>query len=113
MQQLRTLTYGRDLNKAGLKFSLLGISKDYRKCQQAENADLVGELTLDLEQQFTPGPKSTLTANLIYDAGVSPLKLIWPRSQVPQLTSQLCPLCISDTSHSWQIRRSTQCTGFP
>lgn len=61
---------------AGLEFSLSGISKDYRKCQQAENADLAGELTLDLEQQFTRGPKSTLAANLIYDAGVSPLKLI-------------------------------------
>lgn len=69
MQQLGTLTKGKDLNMAGLKFSLSGISKAYRKCQQAENADLVGELTLDLEQQFTRGPKSTLAANLIYDAG--------------------------------------------
>lgn len=83
---------------AGLEFSLSGISKDYRKCQQAENADLVGELTLDLEQQFPRGPKSTLAANLIYDARVSPLKLIRPRSCVPQLPFQLGSLCISDTS---------------
>lgn len=85
---------------AGLEFSLSGISKDYRKCQQAENADLVGELTLDLEQQFTRGPKSTLAANLIYDAGVSPLKLRQLRSPVPQLPFQLCPLCVSDPSRA-------------
>lgn len=48
-----------------------------------------------LEHQFTWGTKSTITANLVYDAGVSPLKLMWLRSQIPQLTFPLCPVCIS------------------
>lgn len=50
-----------------------------------------------LELQLTRDPKSTLAVNLIYDAKVSPLSLIWLRSQTPQLTFPLCPLGIADT----------------
>lgn len=62
-------------------------------------------------EQFTLGPKSSLAANVTYDAAVSPPRLLWPRSQIPQLPFHLCPHPIPNPSRGSQSEGAQDAKG--
>ena len=68
----------------------------YGRWEQTQNADLAGS-HFGLERWLLGAPNLPHCQCVLW-SGIRPLRLLWPRSQTPQLPFQLCPLCMPGPS---------------